>query len=134
AGVPADALYLAGLVPGFLLVVLVAAYGVRTGSRLSEKHARPKFSVKELGRSLWEAKWELGLPLVVVVLFGTGLASMVEASAGACAYAVVVECLVIRDLHPVKELPGVLLKAGALMGAVLLLLSIAMGLTSYLVD
>jgi TRAP-type C4-dicarboxylate transport system permease large subunit len=45
-----------------------------------------------------------------------------------------VECVVIRDLHPTRELPGVLLKAGALMGAVLLLLSIAMGLTSYLVD
>jgi tripartite ATP-independent transporter DctM subunit len=59
---------------------------------------------------------------------------MVEASAAACAYAAVVECFVTRDVHPFRQLPGVLLKAGALMGAVLLLLSVAMGLTSWLVD
>jgi tripartite ATP-independent transporter DctM subunit len=46
----------------------------------------------------------------------------------------VVECFVTRDIHILKALPEVLLKAAALMGAVLILLSVAMGLTSYLVD
>lgn len=135
ASVPADSLYLAGLVPGFLLVVLTAAWGIRQGLRLeTEGRTRPKFVLRELGASLWQAKWELALPLLVIVLFASGLASMVEASAAACAYAAIVECLVTRDIHPFRQLPGVLLKAGALMGAVLLLLSVAMGLTSWLVD
>ena len=135
ASVPADSLYLAGLVPGFLLVVLTAAWGIRQGRRLDAAgRPRPKFVLRELGVSFWEAKWELALPALVVVLFASGLASMVEASAAACAYAAVVECLVTRDIHPFRQLPGVLLKAGALMGAVLLLLSVAMGLTSWLVD
>ena len=135
ASVPADSLYLAGLVPGFLLVVLTAAWGIRQGRKLdAEGRARPKFALRELGASFWEAKWELALPVLVVVLFASGFASMVEASAAACAYAAVVECFVTRDIHPFRQLPGVLLKAGALMGAVLILLSIAMGLTSWLVD
>jgi C4-dicarboxylate transporter, DctM subunit len=69
-----------------------------------------------------------------VLLFSTGLASMVETAAAAVAYAVIVECLVTRDIPVRAALPGVLLKASALMGAVLILLSVAMGLTSYLVD
>ncbi len=135
ASVPADQLYLAGLLPGLLLVVLVGAWGIWNGRKLdAQGKKRQPFSWKEAGASFWAAKWELALPVLVVALFVTGFASMVEVSAAACAYAVVVECLVMRDIHPFRQLPGVLVKAGALMGAVLLLLSVAMGLTSYLVD
>ncbi len=59
---------------------------------------------------------------------------MIQTAAAALAYAVIVECFITRDIHLFKGLPDVLLKAAGLMGAVLTLLSIAMGLTSYLVD
>ena len=131
AGVPADSLYLAGLCPVLLLVVIVAAYGVHVG--LGVREGRQGFSGRELLASLWGAKWELSLPLLVIVLFASGRASIVEASAAACAYAVAIECLVMKDT-PLRQIPAVLVKAGALVGAVLILLSVAMGLTSYLVD
>ncbi len=135
AQVPADALYLGGLIPGTLLVVLTAAYGIRQGRKLGTGGAgRPAFSLPEAARAGWEAKWELFLPVLVVVLFVSGMASMVEAAAAACAYSVVVVCFVQRDISFGKELAKVLLRAGSLMGAVLLLLSVAMGLTSWLVD
>src|SRR5262249_34450987 len=60
--------------------------------------------------------------------------TMVEAAAVAFAYAIVIECFITRDIHPVRELPGVLVKAAVLCGAVLILLSSALGLTSWLVD
>jgi len=130
--VPAESLYLAGLVPGLLLVVLVALYGVHVGRKSATRKAEP-FSWREMARSLWAAKWELLLPVFVIVLFASGAASMVETAAAACAYAVIVECFVAGDI-PLRRLPGVLLRASALMGAVLLLLSVAMGLTGYLVE
>ncbi len=130
--VPADALYLAGLLPGLLLVVLTAAYGIYVGWRHAPQ--RQTFTWREVVVSTWDAKWELGLPVFVIALFMSGLASMVETAASALVYSVVVECLVTRDIHPFRALPGVLLRSAALMGAVLLLLSVAMGLTSYLVD
>jgi tripartite ATP-independent transporter DctM subunit len=129
--VPADALYLAGLLPGLLLVVLVAAYGIRMGRFAKGRQA---FSTKELLSSAWLAKWELALPLFIIAIFASGFASMVETAAAALAYSVVVECFVTRDIPPVLELPGVLVRASGLMGAVLMLLSVAMGLTSYLVQ
>jgi C4-dicarboxylate transporter DctM subunit len=132
AGVPADSLYIAGLLPGTLLVLLVALYGIRVGGKV--KAPRQAFSLKEALVSGWAAKWELSVPVLVVVLFATGMATMVEAAAVAFAYAIVIECFVMRDIHPVRELPGVLLKAGVLCGSVLILLASAMGLTSWLVD
>ena len=134
AGVPADSLYLGGLLPGFLLVVLVAAYGIHVGRRQLGNRQRPPFSWREVFASTWQAKWELMLPVLIILFFAGGLASMVEVSAGALAYAAVVECFVMKDLDYRRQLPGVVVKAAALMGAVLLLLSVAMGLTSYLVD
>jgi tripartite ATP-independent transporter DctM subunit len=130
--VAADDLYLAGLLPGLLLVVLTAFYGIVIGRRAEREQT--SFAWREVGASAWGAKWELLLPVFIVVLFASGLASMVETAAAALAYAVLVECFVTRDIHIVKSLPEVLLKAAALMGAVLILLSVAMGLTSYLVD
>ena len=132
ASVPADSLYLAGLLPGTLLVLVVALYGIRVGGKV--KAPRQAFSFKEALVSGWAAGWELSVPLLVVALFASGRATMVEAAAVAFAYAIVVECFVMRDIHPVRELPGVLLKAGVLCGSVLILLASAMGLTSWLVD
>ncbi len=130
--VPLDQLYIAGLLPGLLLIVLTAAYGIYVGRHVGKE--RQAFSWKELGISTWKAKWELGLPFVVIGLFASGFLTMMETAAAALAYAVLVECFITRDLHIFKTLPGVLFKAAGLMGAVLILLSIAMGLTNYLVD
>jgi tripartite ATP-independent transporter DctM subunit len=132
ASIPADQLYVAGLLPGLILVTLVAGYGLLVGRRTQASTV--PFSWRELGAAGWGAKWELSVPLFVIVVFATGLASLVEASAMACLYAVVIECFITRDIHVFRELPGVLLKAAALVGGVLILLASAMGLTSYLVD
>ena len=132
ANVPADSLYLAGLVPGTLLVIMVGLYGVRMGKKVDSP--RQSFSWIELAKSGWSAKWELTVPVMVVVLFSTGMATMVEAAAIAFAYAIIVECFITRDIHIFRGLPDVLVKAGVLCGSVLILLASAMGLTSWLVD
>jgi len=132
ANVPADSLYLAGLLPGLLLILIVAAYGVFTGRRLTTM--RQSFVLREALSAGWAARWELSVPLVVIGLFLSGLTTMVEAAAVAFAYAIVIECFITGDIHWRRELPGVLVKASVLCGAVLILLSSALGLTSWLVD
>ena len=129
---PADQLYLAGLLPGLLLVVLVALYGIWAGVRSGAP--RQRFAWGELGRSAWAAKWELLLPVVVVALFLSGLTSLVETAAAALLYAILVEWLLTRDLRLRRGLPQALVKSTVLTGAVLILLASALGLTSYLVD
>jgi C4-dicarboxylate transporter DctM subunit len=130
--VPADALYLAGLLPGIVMTAMVAAYAVRRGQTLGIP--RQDFSLSEVARATWEAKWELSLPVFVVGLFMTGRTSMVETAALAFVYAIAVECFVTRDLHVFRTLPTALVKSSVLAGSVLILVSAAMGITSYIVD
>lgn len=132
ASVPVGQLYLGGLVPGLLMMGLVAAYGVYMG--VKHRIPRQQFNGREAGLGLWEAKWDLGLPTLVVATVASGLGTIVEASALGCAYALVVEIVVFRTIHPWKDLPRVLVTAATLVGAVVILLGVAMGLSSWLVD
>lgn len=132
AQAPIDHLFIGGLVPGLLMILLVAAYGVWTGVRAGAP--RQRFDPREAGSALWDAKWDLGLPALVVVAVGSGFATVVEAAALAATYSLVVELAIFRSIHPLRDLPRVLVHAAALVGSVLILLGTALGLTSWFVD
>ncbi len=131
APVGVEQLYIGGLLPGLFLILLVSFYGIEKGVRA--KAPRQPFQMIEVLRALWAAKWDLLLPVLVMAAFATGVATVVEAAAIGAAYALLVELFVYRDVHPFYGLPGVLVHAGALVGAVVVLLGVALGLTNYLV-
>jgi C4-dicarboxylate transporter, DctM subunit len=125
-------LYIAGVVPGLFMVLLVAGYGVLAG--VKAKVPRDRFQPAAALRDLWLAKWDLGLPLVMMVAVLTGFATIVEAAALAAAYALFVEIVVFHELRLGNPVARVMGDAATLVGAVLILLGVALGLTSYLVD
>ncbi len=132
ARVPIEDLFLGGLLPGLLLVFLLVAWGMREGWKGKAK--RVPFERKEALRALWHGKWELLLPVVVLAVIFSGLATPVEASAVAALYALIVQVFIHRDLSLRQDLPRVLRHCAVLVGGVLLILGVAMGLTNYLVD
>jgi tripartite ATP-independent transporter DctM subunit len=132
AGAAIDQLFIGGLLPGLLMIVLVAAYGVWTGVRAGAP--RQSFDPREAWRATWAAKWDLGLPLLVVVSVAGGYATVVEASALAAAYSILVEMVIFREIKPFRDVSAVLSSAATLVGSVVLLLGTALGLTSWFVD
>jgi len=132
AQVPIGHLFLGGLVPGLLMILVVAVYGMAVG--VKHRVPRQTFRGGEAFRALREAKWDLGLPALVVVAVASGYATVVEAAALGCAYALAVEMAVFRTIHPWRDLPRVLAVASTLVGSVVILLGVAMGLSSWLVD
>lgn len=131
AGVPILDLFKAALLPGALLIAPVAGACVIQGARRGA--GRTRFQIREAAAALWAAKWELLLPVVVIFALFGGFCSLVEAAALSAAYALAVECFLYRDLPP-SRLSRVLEEGGALVGAVLILVGVAMGLSSYFVD
>jgi tripartite ATP-independent transporter DctM subunit len=132
AQAPIEHLFIGGLLPGLLMIVLVAAYGVFVGVKA---HApRTAIRPREAAQALWDAKWDLGLPTIVIVAVVSGFATVTEAAALAAAYAIVVELVIFRSIHPLHDLPRVLVHAAALVGSVLILLGCALGVTSWFVD
>lgn len=129
--IPAEKLFLAGLLPGTLLVLIVALYGMTVGKRV--RASKQPFSVKEAAAATWEAKWELSIPVAMIVLFATGWASLLETAAFAVIYTIVIVVFIHRDLT-LGDLPKTLVRGSAMIGAVLLLLSCALGMTGYLVE
>jgi len=124
-------MFLGGIGPGILLVVLTAWWAVRAGPKLVAD--RPKFDWHEARAALWEAKWELFLPVVVMgVMFG-GLATAVEAAAVAALYAAFTQIVIHRDLRPFKDAPRVMAECGMIIGGVLLILGVATGFTRFLI-
>ena len=132
AGASVENLFIAGLLPGLLMVVLVAFMGMVVGVRRGAP--RQPLRLGEAARAFWQAKWELAIPTLVVTAVFTGFATLVEAAALSLILAIVSQAAVFRDLRLRHELPEVLVRGSALVGAVILLLGMAMGLTSYLVD
>ena len=132
AQVPIRDLFIGGLIPGILLMVLVAAWGVREG--IKSGAGRQAFSLPEALSALWAAKWELLLPFVVLVAIFGGFVTLVEAASLTVLYAFVAQVFVHKDLSVRGDLFRVLTETMVLIGGVLIILAVAMGLTSYMVD
>ena len=124
-------LFIAGLLPGILMLGLVSALGVREGLR--SRAGRKPFSVREAFASLWEAKWELLLPVFVVGAFLGGVATLVESAPLAALYTLIVQRYIHRDLPTWNDVLRVTADCVALVGGVLLILGVAAALTDYLV-
>jgi C4-dicarboxylate transporter, DctM subunit len=131
ADVTIQKMFLAGIVPGCLLVGLTSWWGIRVGPR--QQVDRPRFDPVEARRAVWDAKWELLMPVVALSALFSGYATAVEAAAITAVYAFVVEAVVHRDLKLFRDVPRVMTECGLLVGGVLLILGVAMGLTNYLV-
>jgi len=124
-------MFLGGLGPGAVLLALTAWWGIRSGPAVKPEAAR--FHWPEARTALWEAKWELLLPVVALVALFSGWATTVEAAAVTALYAFVTETIIHRDLKLTKDVPRVMIECGLLIGGVLLILGVAMGLTKYLI-
>jgi C4-dicarboxylate transporter DctM subunit len=125
-----DALFVGGFVPGLLMVSMVSAWGVLQGIRSGVE--RSKFSFAVARKAVWEAKWELAVPVIVLAgLFG-GFSTMVEAGAVTVVYCFIVECLVAEGFSARRDYPRVALECVTVMGGVLLIIGVAKGLTYYL--
>jgi len=122
-------MFLAGLLPGLLMLVLLGAYGVLVAPPLQSGAARRGGSL----RSLEEARWELPLPLIVVGGVYTGYFAASEAAAVAAAYVLVVHVGVLREI-PFARLPVIMREAMVMVGAILAILGASLAVTNYMID
>ena len=131
AKVRIDHLFIAGILPGILLVVLLSAFSVYRSVRTNVPQT--KFRFNEVGIAIRETLWELPLPVVVLGGIYSGYFAVSEAAAITAVYVLFVEVVIYRDIR-LRQLPEIMKKSMVLVGGILIILGAAMGLTNYLID
>ena len=131
AQVPMVEVFRAAIVPGLLMILPVVVWCVWVARR--DRIRRDPFSAPAAWRALRGAAGELSIPVVVLGLIFAGWSTPVEAAAFGAVFALVIESLIHRDLGP-RDLYRLLVRGGIMVGSILVVLGVAMGLTSYLID
>ena len=133
AQVEIKAMFLGGIAPGVFLACVVVGWATLRRPPGAQEDSAWGFHRNEALAALWEAKWELLIPVVSLGGIFSGLATPVEAAAVTALYAFIIEWAVYRDLK-LRAMPRVIRECGLLIGGVLLILGVAQAFTNYLVD
>jgi len=132
AKISVDQLFLAGIVPGLLLIILLSLFSINKGT--TAKVPTTAFTWKNLFAALKAAAWEIPLPIIIVGGIYGGIFTATEAAAVTAFYVLIIEIFVYRDLNLFKDVPKIIKDSMLLVGGILVILGTAMGLTNYLID
>ncbi len=127
-----DKLFVAGIVPGILLVTILAIYSISQGKRA--KVQTIPFNWQRVKSAVKDAAWEIPLPFLIIGGIYGGFFTATEAAAVTAFYVLIVEVFIYKDLKLFSDIPRIMQESMVLVGAILVILGCAMGLTNYLID
>ncbi|MEK7303856.1 MAG: TRAP transporter large permease subunit [Pseudomonadota bacterium] len=124
-------LFIAGILPGILIIALLAIWGL--WQQRSHEIPQAPFSTREALAAVRDAAWELPLPIIVLGGIYSGYFAVSEAAAVTALYVLIVEVFIHREIR-LTALPGVMRESMVLVGAILIVLSMSLASTNYLLD
>ena len=133
AKVKMDDLFLAGLFPGIIVMVILGSYSILKASNNPNK-IKQVLSFTEVKGSLWEARFEMPLPFLILGGIYSGIVTTTEAAALSTVYVLLINSYVTKDLSMTKDIPKIIVESLTIVGAILLILCCAIGITNYLVN
>lgn len=125
-----DDLFLAGLLPGLLMLAMLSMYGMleqNKGDRQVSKQRPPVW------KTLYESRWELPLPIVILGGIYSGYFVVSEAAAVTALYVLVVEVLILKEIS-ISKLPSIVRESMILVGGIMIILGVSLASTNYLID
>jgi len=132
SGTSIDELFLAGIVPGLILLVLLSLYSYK--SSLAWHAPTNSFSFTSLLSAARESIWDIFLPVLVMLGIFGGFVTVSEAAAVTATYALFIESVIYKEINLKNNLPNILIDTAKLVGSILIILGVAMGLTNILID
>ena len=127
-----DNLFRATLLPGILLVLVLAIYGIINARKSNVP--RQNFKISALWSALKEAKWEAPLPIIILWGIYGGIFTASEASAITAFYVLIVEVFIYREVSFTRGLPKVIKEASILIGGIIVIIGMALAFTNYLIE
>ena len=131
AEVPVEDLFLAGLLPGFLMLLMLSGYSVWKNRALRQPLAETSW--REVGGAVREAAWEIPLPIVVLGGIYSGYFAISEAAAVTALYVLIVDVVILREIS-LRKLPEIMRESMVLVGGILIILGMSLASTNYMID
>ncbi|MBP7793052.1 MAG: TRAP transporter large permease subunit [Candidatus Goldbacteria bacterium] len=131
ANVSISKLFIAGILPGIILMLMVSLLSIRNAPAVEVK---TKFSLKDILKSVKEAAWEIPLPFLILWGIYSGKFTAAEAAIITAVYAFVVEVFIYKDLHLKKDVPRIIRASIVLTGGIFIILGSSLGLANFLID
>ena len=132
AGVSIEQLFIAGIVPGLLLLVMLALYAMAVSRKIG--HTLQPFSAKELAAATRLGIWDLLLPVGIIGGLLGGYVTASEAATCSAAYALLLESVIHRNLRTLAQVYESFRETCIFVGSLLIILGVALGLTNLLID
>ncbi|MCK5106623.1 MAG: TRAP transporter large permease subunit [Elusimicrobiales bacterium] len=125
-------LFKAAFVPGVFIIVVLSTYAIIIARKANMP--RRKFSLEKIKTSARDAIWEIPLPIIIIGGIYKGFFTASEASSIMAFYVILVEVFVYKDLDLFKDIPKIAIKSMLLVGAIFIMLGMALGFTNYMID
>jgi C4-dicarboxylate transporter, DctM subunit len=132
SGVSIEKLFMAGLLPGILIVGALCLFSIFMGRKWELE--TPPFSVSEFFLALKEAAWEIPIPFLILAGIYSGFCTATEAAALTVVYVLILKTVVFQELHLFGDVPKIMLASMKMVGGIMIVLGAALGFTNYLVD
>ncbi len=129
---PINQLFLAGIVPGLLLLGAVSVFVWYKSTHM--KTDKMPFDKTAAWKAILNAKWEILIPVITLGGIFSGIMTLVETAAVIVAYVIIIGTLVHKDINIRGQFLAICVKSAALLGGILIILSVSMGFTNYLID
>jgi tripartite ATP-independent transporter DctM subunit len=123
-------LFLAGIFPGLLMLVMLALYSMM---QPRDRSRREPFNRKTAIAAILDAKWEIPLPFLVLGGIYGGYFAVSEAAAVTAVYVLIVEVFIIREIK-ISGLPAIMRESMMLVGGIMIIVGVSLASTNYLVD
>ncbi len=127
-----DKLFIAGIIPGLLMVIMLSLYSIKKGSVSSV--AKTEFSFGYILKTLRDMVWEVPLPFIIIGGIYSGFFTVTEAASICAFYVLIVEVFIYREIKLFRDIPRIMRESMILVGGILIILGSALGLTNYLID
>lgn len=132
SGVNIEGLFMAGLLPGLLMLGLLCLYSIYMGKKWQIKTTR--FEIAEVISSFRGAIWELLTPFLIIAGIYSGFCTATEAASFTVVYVLILKTIIYKELNIFKDIPSIIVESMKMVGGILIILGAALGFTNYLVD
>jgi len=131
AEVPVENLFLAGLLPGFLMLLILSAFSIWKNRAI--RTPLGDFSWREVRSAIREAAWEIPLPIVVLGGIYSGYFAISEAAAVTALYVLIVDVVILKEIS-LRKLPSIIRESMVLVGGIMMILGVSRASTNFMID